>query len=76
MYFAAFIGIIKSWSRGLAKYDDDDKVGENFEENFDFDVSLIFLPGAGEKKKEKFLLFVDLNVEENDLYNLIVIELV
>ena len=74
MYFVAFIGIIKSWSRGLAKYDDDDKVGENFEEKFDFDVSLIFLPGAGEKKKN--LLFVDLNVEENDLYNLIVIELV
>ena len=36
--FAAFIGIIKGWSKDLAD-DDDDKVGENFEEKIDFDVS-------------------------------------
>ena len=37
--FAAFIEIIKGWSKGLA---DDDKVGENFEEKVDFDVSPIY----------------------------------
>ena len=43
--FAAFIGIIKGWSKDLAKYDDDDdKVGENFEEKVYFDVSLTSPP--------------------------------
>ena len=37
--FAAFIGLIKSWSRGLTEYDDDDKVWENFEEKVDIVVS-------------------------------------
>ena len=32
--------------------------------------------GQKKTKIEKFLLFVELNVEENDLYNLIVVELV
>ena len=42
--FAAFIWIIKGWSKDLAEYDDDDdKVGENFEEKIDFDVSPIFM---------------------------------
>ena len=34
------------------------------------------LPGQKKTKLEKFLLFVELNVEENDLYNLIIVELV
>ena len=37
--FAAFIGIIKGWFRGLVDDDDDDKVEENFEEKVDFEVS-------------------------------------
>ena len=75
--FAAFIRIIKGWSRGLTEYDDDnDKVWDTFEEKVDFDVSPISFPWQKETKIKKFLLFVDLNVEENDLYNLIVVELV
>ena len=75
--FVAFIRIIKGWSRGLAEYDDDDdKVGEKLEEKFDFDVSPIFPPEAEENKNWEILLFVELNVEENDLCNLIVVELV
>ena len=34
------------------------------------------LPGQKKTKLEKFLLFVELNVEENDFYNLIIVELV
>ena len=55
--FAAFIGIIKGWSKDLAEYDDDDdKVEEKFEEkvsfdDFDvFDVSPIFPLGIEENK--------------------------
>ena len=55
--FLAFIGLIKSWFRDLAKYDDDDdKVEEKFEEkvsfdDFDvFDVSPIFPLGIEENK--------------------------
>ena len=76
-YFEAFIGIMKGWSRDLAKYDDDENKVE--EEKFkifnDFDVSSILLLRVKEKI-EKYLLFVDLNVVENDLCNLIIIELV
>ena len=74
--FAAFIRIIKGWSRNLTEDDDDDKVGEKLEGKVDFDVSSIFLQGQKKTKFENFLLYVDLNVEENDLYNLIVVELV
>ena len=55
--FAAFIGIIKGWSKDLTEYDDDDdKVKEKFEEkvsfdDFDvFDVSPIFPLGIEENK--------------------------
>ena len=55
--FAAFIWIIKGWSKDLAEYDDDDdKVEEKFEEkvsfdDFDvFDVSPIFPLGIEENK--------------------------
>ena len=74
--FAAFIGIIKGYSKDLEDDDDDDKVGEKLEGKVDFDVSSIFLRGWKKTKFENFLLYVDLNVEENDLYNLIVVELV
>ena len=44
--FAAFIRIIKGWSRNLTEDDDDDdKVGEKLEGKVDFDVSSIFLQG-------------------------------
>ena len=65
--FATFIGIIKGCFKDWAD-DDDDKV----EEKIDFDVSPTSLPRQKKTKIEKFLLFVDLNVEVNDLYNLIV----
>ena len=67
---------MKGWSRDLEDDDDDDddKVEETFEEKFDFDVSPISFPWQKETKIKKFLLFVELNVEENDLYNLIVVE--
>ena len=59
--FLAFIGLIKSWFRDLAKYDDDDdKVEEKFEEKvdfgIDFDVSPIFLPRA--KANKNWEIFV------------------
>ena len=37
---------------------------------------LYSFPRQKKTKIEKFLLFVDLNVEDNDLYNLIVVELI
>ena len=49
--FATFIRIIKGCSKDLADDDDDDKVGENCEEKFDFDVSHIFLLEVEENKK-------------------------
>ena len=49
--FAAFIGIMKGWSRDLEDDDEDDKVEEIFEEKFDFDVSHIFLLEVEENKK-------------------------
>ena len=35
--FAAFIGIIKGWSKDLVEYDDDDDDDDKIEENVDFD---------------------------------------
>ena len=52
--FAAFIGIIKGWSKDLAD-DDDDKVGENFEEKVDF-WCFSYLPSWG-RRKQKFRNF-------------------
>ena len=52
--FVAFIGIIKGCSKDLAN--DNDKVGENFEENFDFDVSPIFPPEVEENKNWEILV--------------------
>ena len=75
--FAAFIGIIKGCSKVLTDDDDDDKVEKKFEEKFDFDdVSPILSPEAEENKNWEILLSVDSHVEENDLYNLIVVEFV
>ena len=34
------------------------------------------LPGQNKTKIKKFLLLIDLNVGDNDLYNLIVVELI
>ena len=46
------------------------------DEKVDFDVSPIFPPKTKKTKIDKFLLFVDSNVEENDLYNSVIVELV
>ena len=48
--FAAFIGIIKGWSRGLADYDDDDDDDDKVGEKFDFDVFPIFSLEVEENK--------------------------
>ena len=69
--------MMKDWSKDFVEYDDDD---DKVEERLKKKLILMFLISSfrGQKKTkiEKLLLFVDLNVEENDLYNLIVVELV
>ena len=53
--FAAFIGIMKGWSRDLEEEDDDDD-DDKVEENFDFDVSPTLFRKLSKLIKDKIVI--------------------